>query len=101
MLSIAVQDGPALKLLRTIELAELSLSEVVSHLFPTLAYVEDELAARPEMLLLCGFESFAEQARERFFRDLGIPVAPLRSRFGEPGEFNAGLLGYVESLEES
>jgi type IV pilus assembly protein PilM len=100
VLSIAVQDGVGLRLLRSIELAEVSLAEMVTHLFPTLAYVEDEFAAKPESLVLCGFEKLGERTYEWLQQELGVPTAPLRSRLGDPGETNAGLLGYLESLEE-
>lgn len=100
VLSIAVQDDGVLKLVRSIELDAKSMEEVVSHLFPTLAYVEDELAARPESLVLCGFHAFGPAAREELQSELGVPVTFANSRFASPDETNAGLLGYVESLED-
>ena len=36
---------------------------------------------------------------ERWRTDWGVAIEPLRSRFGTPGETNAGLLGYLESVE--
>jgi len=101
VLSIAVLQAGVLRLLRTIEIAEASLDEMLSHLFPTLAFVEDELAVKPDGMLLCGFASDFEQVRERFVKELGLPVDGLQSRYGAPGEFNAGILGYLEATEES
>jgi type IV pilus assembly protein PilM len=101
VLSLAVSDRGVLKLMRSIELADFSGEEVVDHLFPTLAYVEDQLAARPDALLLCGFGSAGEEFRLWLATELNIPTALLTSRLGEPGEFNAGLLGYLESCKET
>ena len=70
-------------------------------MFPTLAYVEDQLSARPDALLLCGFGSAGEEFRLWLATELNIPTALLTSRLGEPGEFNAGLLGYLESCKET
>ncbi len=55
VLSLAVLDGIGLKLVRSIELAGFTAEEIVGHVFPTCAYVEDQLSARPDTLLLCGF----------------------------------------------
>jgi len=74
--------------------------EVLSILFPTFAYVEDETGRRPEVLLLCGFGGSGEAFRLRAQTELGVEVEPLRSRFGTPSRENAGLLGYLESVED-
>ncbi len=64
-------------------------------LFPTLAYIEDEMAAHPSRLLLCGFE---EGGRiPEWVTELQLPAERLQSRFGAPVGTNAGLLGYLES----
>jgi hypothetical protein len=65
-------------------------------LIPTLAYVEDELGGRPARLLTCGFDASAGAELEA---GTGISAAPLRSRWGVPGQSNAGLLGYLESTQ--
>jgi type IV pilus assembly protein PilM len=101
ILSIAVVDSGAVRLVRSIELAEVSAQEIVGHLFPTFAYIEDELSARPDMLLLCGFDTEWPHFQGVLQDELGVPVSALASRLGAPGEFNAGLLGYMESLEEA
>lgn len=99
-LTLAVADRGVLKLLRTLELAQGSAAEIVSHLYPTFAYIEDHLDARPEKVLVCGLGTLAEELRQEFEGDAGIPVEPLRSRFGAPHYYDAGLLGYLESVEE-
>ncbi len=96
VLSLAAAEGGTVRLLRTIELASAEAAEALSHLYPTVAFVEDQMGARPERLHVCGF---SPPASVQFEAELGIPVEPLRSRFGSPGESNAGLLGYLESLE--
>jgi type IV pilus assembly protein PilM len=101
VLSLAVLDHGVLKLIRAIELAEITLEEILGHLYPTFAYVEDQLSASPDTLLVCGFGADAEEGRLWLQSELRVRTAPLASRLGQPGEFNAGLLGYLESLKES
>lgn len=99
-LTLAVADRGVLKLLRTLELAQGSAAEIVTHLYPTFAYIEDHLAARPEKVLVCGAGTLAEELRQEFEGEAGTPVEPLRSRYGAPHSYDAGLLGYLESVEE-
>jgi type IV pilus assembly protein PilM len=101
ILTISVLQQRVLKLLRSIELAGSELEEILGHLHPTLAYCEDQLAARPEIVLLCGFGSASQQVGAAFQAEFNLPVQPLRSRFGEPDQFNAGLLGCLESMGDS
>jgi len=98
---MAVIQGETLRMIRSIALETADFSEVLSELYPTLAYTEDQLAARPEQILLCGFDRATSDVQARLESELGLAAAPLTSRFGVPGEHNAGLLGYLESLEES
>ena len=65
-------------------------------LVPTLAYVEDELGGRPARLVTCGFSPGEGIDIET---DTGIPATPLASRWGTPRQTNAGLLGYLESIQ--
>ncbi len=99
-LTISVTEAGRLRLLRWIELGELSREEILGPLFPTLAYAEDELGARPGKILLSGFEALTETVCGELEREVGIPCEPLRSRFGEVRSFNAGLLGWLETVEE-
>lgn len=99
-LILAVVEGNALKLLRTIDLAEGTAEEIASNLFPTFAYIEDQLAAKPRRVLACGFGRDIEDLREALMGETEIEVEPLRSRFGAPDQHNAGLFGYLEGSEE-
>ena len=98
VLSLAVTDNGALRLIRAIELAEGGGEEILDHLAQTMAYVEDQLSAGAERLLLCGLGEDAGSARARLEAELGIHTAPLASRLGTPDEHTAGLLGYAESV---
>ncbi len=100
VLSLAVVDRGTLNLIRTIELTDFTPQEIAGHLFQTLAYVEDQLSSAPDMMLLCGFDATAGELRGWLKSELGVPAEFLRSRFGVPGEANAGLLGYLEGLGE-
>lgn len=95
VLSAAVVRDGILKLLRTVELHDITSEEMLAVLFPTVAYIEDELEARPQRVLICGVDAAAAVSLEA---ELAVPVEPLKSRWGTPGQFNAGLLGYLESL---
>jgi type IV pilus assembly protein PilM len=96
-LSLAVVEGRVVRLLRCIEVEDDSGSESVGHLYPTMAYVEDQLAAHPERILAAGFGPDADLLRQ-VEEELRVPVVPLRSRFGPVEQVNAGLLGYLESV---
>ncbi len=96
---MSVMRGADLKLLRCVELPELDEQEVMSVLLPTFAYVEDQLTAA-QNLSLCGFGDMTADVSAHCERELGVKVEPLASRIGEPGEANAGLLGYLESSGE-
>jgi hypothetical protein len=99
ILTVAVTQSGVVKLVRCVEIAEVNQQEIMAILFPTVAYVEDELSARPEKLIVCGFGAALEQFQTQWETELGISIEPLRSRLGTPGPFNAGLLGYLESLD--
>jgi type IV pilus assembly protein PilM len=88
-LTVMVIRGEILKLFRCVALEEVTEAEVLAVLHPTFSYVEDELAAPAEKLTLCGFAPDA-LAELRYEKNV------LRSNFGTPAAFNAGLLGYLE-----
>ena len=93
-LTVAVMNGESLKLVRCVELPEMTSDEILAVLLPTMAYVEDELGTSAARLLLCGFGNENDWQRE-----LDVPVVPLQSNFGEPTQHNAGLLGYLQSMK--
>ena len=98
VLTVMVLEKGALRLVRSLELTNASIAEIAADLYPTFVYIEDSLAAKAQKLLLCGFGSQMEEARREFQTELGLEVEPVRSQFGPPGENNAGLLGYLESM---
>jgi type IV pilus assembly protein PilM len=100
-LAVSVVEGESLRLVRCVELPEVSVREVMAVLYPTFAYIEDELARRPENLLLCGFGAMSESVASQIESEFGIRVQPLRSRLGQPDHANAGLLGYLEAMGET
>jgi len=87
VLTIAVTMGGSLRLLRCVELATADEEELGGVLYPTLAYLEDELKTRPQSVHLCGLAALPS--------DVELPVEPLQSPFGAPAATNAGLLGYL------
>ena len=94
-LTVMVVAAGKLKLFRCLTLDgtsgdEPDPEEVRRVLYPTFAYAEDELGAPVKRLILCGFPSVPQ--------NLPCPAEPLRSRFGSPGAFNAGLYGYLEAV---
>lgn len=96
LLTVLVTNGPLLRLVRTVELSSPDPEEILAVLFPTLAYIEDEMATQPARLLLCGFE---EDGRlPEWISELQVPAERLQSRLEAVSEVNAGLLGYLESM---
>lgn len=101
ILTLAVTLGGVLKLFRSIELADRSAEEIAGHLYPTVAYVEDELEAAPESLWLCGFGADSHPLAQWLESELRVRTSPLLAPQGMPGEYDAGLRGYLESVKES
>ena len=91
VLTVTVLSGGTIKLFRCVRLEGLDEAELLAILHPTFAYVEDELASPVRKLILCGFPHGVPA-------ELRCETEPLRSRIGAPGEYNAGLLGYLESV---
>jgi type IV pilus assembly protein PilM len=94
-LTVMVAVDGKLKLFRCVALEEgdaggaAEEDEIMSVLHPTFAYAEDELQAPIRRLIVCGFDYPP--------RNLPVEPEPLRSVFGTPTPFNAGLLGYLEA----
>lgn len=91
VLTVTVLSGATMKLFRCVTLESSEDDEILGILHPTFAYVEDELSSPVGKLILCGFERGVPQ-------NLRCEVEPLRSRLGTPNAYNAGLLGYIESV---
>ena len=99
-LTVLVLEKNLLKLVRSIELGPADLDEIAADLYPTFVYIEDQLAAKADKLILCGFEGLPGAA-ERFQHELEIPVEPLRCAALQVEETNAGLLGYLQSVGQN
>jgi type IV pilus assembly protein PilM len=101
VLTVIVLHAGHLKLLRTVELADNSREEVLGVLLPTMAFVEDHFHAQPNRVLFCGMDDITGGDVVNHAADweteLGAPIEILRSRFGIPDRFNAGLHGYLQS----
>ncbi len=98
ILTVMVLAKNVVKLVRCLELGSADIGEVAADLYPTFVYIEDNLGVKAEKLLLCGFGSRTEEARQRFEAELGLAVEAVHSPLGTPGENNAGLLGYLKSV---
>ncbi len=98
ILTVLVLSGSAVKLARCVEMDEAGVSDIESVLHPTIAYVEDELKSRPQMVWLAGFGPDADEFAPRWESEWGVAVQPIRSRLGAPNRNNSGLLGYLESV---
>lgn len=92
VITVAVLADATIKLFRCVTLEQATEDEILAVLHPTFAYVEDELGSPARKLILCGFPDGAPGG-------MRCEVEPLRSRLGSPGPFNAGLLGYLELVE--
>jgi type IV pilus assembly protein PilM len=92
-LTVAIMNGASLKLVRCVEVPDTTANEILAVLLPTMAYVEDEMGTRAARLLFCGFGDDNDWQGE-----LDVPLIPLQSRLGAPTQFNAGLLGYLQSI---
>jgi type IV pilus assembly protein PilM len=98
VLSVLVLDGSTLKLVRCVETDGARPEEIEAVLHPTVAYIEDELNAKPQRIWLCGFGSESAELARQWSAEFGVVVEQLQSRFGAPAGNDAGLRGYVESV---
>lgn len=97
VMTLAAVAANRLRLVRTVELDNAGLEEIGAVVFPTFAYLEDELKCRPEKVLLCGFGVMQDQIAAQLSAEAQVRVEPLHSRWGTPQAENAGLFGYLES----
>jgi type IV pilus assembly protein PilM len=91
---LAMTDG-VVTIVRSLELAHAgtgdSLAEVITDVYPTLAYIEDQTGSRPAKMFIAGFGSDAGRSAARLAHELEIPV----ESFDNPWP---GLAGYLASL---
>lgn len=98
-LAVSLLEDNRLRLFRCVQLGEDSLEEATAVLATTLAYAEDELGQPAGGMQVCGLGPDQHDWLRRWREEFRIPVGGVRSRFGEPAPHNAGLHGYLESLE--
>ena len=103
-LTIVALDGGAVRLIRHIDLAahppdavRARLQDMVSDLFPTFVFIQDNLGTPVSRLLLCGFGDLLRPALDAFPRELDCEVEPLCSPDGIVNGNEAGLWGYVQT----
>jgi type IV pilus assembly protein PilM len=97
-LTVLVLDGSVVKLARCVEMEGTRFDEIESTLHPTFAYIEDELETKATRIVQCGLGAGERDFADRWQEEWNVSVEPLKSRYGAPGENNAGLLGYLESV---
>jgi len=93
-LTVLVLDKGRVRLVRCLETGP----EISGEIYPTLIYIEDQFGQRAEKLLLAGFGDQTEQTRAQLAAELEIEVEPVRTTHGLAGEHDAGLLGYLRSV---
>lgn len=98
VLTVVVRASGTVKLVRCLEVPSPAWEDVAAVLMPTFVFAEDNLGARVDRLILCGFGAETDGAVRHFQAELEVAAEPLRSPFGMPGENNAGLMGYLRSL---
>ena len=99
VVSLSLFEGASMRMFRCLELPAVTESELEDVLAPTFAFAEDEVGARPKVLRLCGFPRLDAATISRWSEEMSTPVVEARSRFGAPTAMNAGLYGYLETLE--
>jgi type IV pilus assembly protein PilM len=92
VLTVAVIEESAVRLVRCVELEQVTEPEVSAVLEPTFVYVEDRLGKRADRVVMCGFGGRGE----KWSAGWGIPAETLRAPHGAAGEGDAGLLGLLE-----
>ncbi len=90
---IALSNG-VVTIARTLEMGDSELDpldEIVAHIYPTLAYIEDQNRVRPEKLFIAGFGEQSESSSIRLSVELDIQVEAIQDPY-------PGLAGYLASV---
>jgi len=96
-LAVLVVGNGVLTLSRSLEqtlVSEDTLDEIVSDLYATRVYVEDQAGARPDRLYLAGFGAESQFFMDRLAKELDVRVEVI------PDDY-PGLAGYLRSLSSS
>ena len=94
-------DGRQVRMVRGVELTPSAdepyrvLNDMLTDLYPTRVYVEENLGAQIDKLTIAGFGDLIEPALDRFPDELQLPVEPLRAESGVVGPREAGIWGYL------
>jgi type IV pilus assembly protein PilM len=101
-LHMAALDHGSVRMIRTVDLiiaedtpVEQTLRDMVSDLYPTFIFIEDNLNAKVAKLVLCGFDELLQPAVRFFPGELGCQVEPLRAARGIVPGREAGIWGYM------
>jgi len=90
---IALSNG-VVTIARTLEMGDSELDpldEIIAHIYPTLAYIEDQNRIRPEKLFIAGFGEQSESSSIRLSVELDIPAEAIHDSF-------PGVAGYLASV---
>ena len=98
VLTVCLVDRGTLRMFRCVELDHASVDEMLEVLAPSIAYAEDEFAARPALLRLCGFPA-QDRDGDILGGELSLPVERVHSPYGTPSTATAGLLGVLSTME--
>ena len=98
VLTVVVRSQGVVKLVRCLEIPSPAWEDIAAVLQPTFVFAEDNLGAKVDRLILCGFGAETDAAQRRFQVEFEVAAEPLRSPLGLPSENNAGLLGYLRSI---
>lgn len=101
VMTAAITQYGILRLMRTVELPDVSWEELLNLLQPMLAMAEDQLGAGAARIWLCGFREDAAALARGLEKEFAIPAQELTSRFGTPHAHSAGALGYIQGLGEA
>lgn len=96
VVAVTLLEENRLRMFRCVRVDQ-NAGEATSVLATTIAYAEDELGARPSLLRVCGLGPGQESLMHAWAQEFAMPVTGVRGRFGQPGPYNAGLAGYLES----
>jgi type IV pilus assembly protein PilM len=101
-LSLAVVNEGQVRLVRSLEvglageaLTEDRLREMAADLYPTFVYVADNLGSPVSRLVLAGFGTSFDLARDVFRRELGSDAEPLKGPQGLIETDQAGIWGFL------
>lgn len=87
VLALGVTDAGSLRLLRTIELPEITPEAIADHVIPTLTYMEDEWGKKPQSIYAIGIDPA--------WLEPEVAATPLQGPMGMLLPHNAGLLGWL------